>query len=87
MNVILFFVGVMMLMCDMFVIFIIVDYDYEFYGYSDYRGGYNDPYYDEYYRNYDGGEYYDYFPSSGATTAAAGGVPQRTTRTNNSVGP
>ncbi|KAK6617031.1 hypothetical protein RUM44_005388 [Polyplax serrata] len=36
------------------------EYDYDYYGYGDYRGGYSDPYYDDFYR-YD--EYfYDYTP-------------------------
>lgn len=35
-----------------------VDYDYDYYGYSDYRGGYADPYYEDYYGRYD--DYYDY---------------------------
>lgn len=39
---------------------IFVDYDYDYYGYSEYRGGYNDSYYDEYYRSYDGEQFYDY---------------------------
>ncbi|XP_076259466.1 synaptotagmin binding cytoplasmic RNA interacting protein isoform X3 [Rhynchophorus ferrugineus] len=34
------------------------DYDYDYYGYGDYRGGYNDPYYDDFYRYED--YYYDY---------------------------
>ncbi|XP_057662364.1 heterogeneous nuclear ribonucleoprotein Q isoform X5 [Diorhabda carinulata] len=37
------------------------DYDYEYYGYGDYRGGYSDPYYDDYYRYED--YYYDYQPA------------------------
>uniref|UniRef100_A0A1B6GGE8 RRM domain-containing protein n=2 Tax=Cuerna arida TaxID=1464854 RepID=A0A1B6GGE8_9HEMI len=36
------------------------DYDYDYYGYGDYRGGYSDPYYDDYYRYED--YYYDYAP-------------------------
>nr|CAD7405323.1 unnamed protein product [Timema cristinae] len=36
------------------------DYDYDYYGYGDYRGGYSDPYYDEYYRYED--YYFDYPP-------------------------
>ncbi|XP_043285812.1 heterogeneous nuclear ribonucleoprotein R isoform X2 [Venturia canescens] len=32
-----------------------MDYDYDYYGYGDYRGGYSDPYYDDYYR------YEDYY--------------------------
>ncbi|VEN54008.1 unnamed protein product [Callosobruchus maculatus] len=34
------------------------DYDYDYYGYGDYRGGYSDPYYDDFYRYED--YYYDY---------------------------
>lgn len=37
-----------------------IDYDYDYYGYGDYRGGYSDPYYDDYYRYED--YYYDYAP-------------------------
>ncbi|KAK9879000.1 hypothetical protein WA026_003815 [Henosepilachna vigintioctopunctata] len=37
------------------------DYDYEYYGYGDYRGGYSDPYYDDYYRYED--FYYEYPPA------------------------
>lgn len=34
------------------------DYDYDYYGYGDYQGGYAaDPYYDDYY----GGRYDDYY--------------------------
>ncbi|XP_026672057.1 heterogeneous nuclear ribonucleoprotein Q isoform X6 [Ceratina calcarata] len=36
------------------------DYDYDYYGYADYRGGYSDPYYDDYYRYED--YYFDYAP-------------------------
>lgn len=55
------------------------DYDYDFVGFSDYRGGYNESFYDEYYRSFDG----DYpYPSSGAP---GGGVGQRPGR-QNSVG-
>ncbi|XP_066993831.1 heterogeneous nuclear ribonucleoprotein Q isoform X3 [Anabrus simplex] len=36
------------------------DYDYDYYGYGDYRGGYSDPYYDDYYRYED--YYFDYPP-------------------------
>lgn len=39
---------------------IFVDYEYDFYGYSDYRGGYKDSYYDDYFRSYDGEQFYDY---------------------------
>ncbi|KAJ8920437.1 hypothetical protein NQ315_005305 [Exocentrus adspersus] len=38
-----------------------IDYDYDYYGYGDYRGGYSDPYYDDYYRYED--YYYDYQPA------------------------
>ncbi|CAH1099814.1 unnamed protein product [Psylliodes chrysocephalus] len=37
------------------------DYDYDYYGYGDYRGGYSDPYYDDFYRYED--YYYDYQPA------------------------
>ncbi|XP_046739005.1 heterogeneous nuclear ribonucleoprotein R isoform X2 [Diprion similis] len=37
-----------------------IDYDYDYYGYGDYRGGYSDPYYDDYYRYED--YYFDYAP-------------------------
>ncbi|TMW54056.1 hypothetical protein DOY81_000842 [Sarcophaga bullata] len=67
------------------------NYEYDFYGYSDYRGaGYNDTYYEDFYRTYDGEYFFDYPPSSmvgplppGGPTAA-GGLP-RTAR-NNVVG-
>ncbi|KAI4486625.1 hypothetical protein M0804_005995 [Polistes exclamans] len=36
------------------------DYDYDYYGYGDYRGGYSDPYYDDYFRYEDC--YFDYAP-------------------------
>ncbi|KAJ8675044.1 hypothetical protein QAD02_010830 [Eretmocerus hayati] len=36
------------------------DYDYDYYGYGDYRGGYSDPYYDDYYRYED--YYFEYAP-------------------------
>uniref|UniRef100_A0A1B0D5I7 RRM domain-containing protein n=1 Tax=Phlebotomus papatasi TaxID=29031 RepID=A0A1B0D5I7_PHLPP len=55
------------------------DYDYDFYGYSDYRGGYSEPYYDDYYRSYDGDYYYDYSPSG---VAPAAGGPPRTSRSD-----
>ena len=35
------------------------DYDYDNYGYSDYRGGYSDPYYEEYSND----DYYEYQPA------------------------
>nr|XP_023016259.1 heterogeneous nuclear ribonucleoprotein Q [Leptinotarsa decemlineata] len=38
-----------------------IDYDYDYYGYGDYRGGYSDPYYDDFYRYED--YYYDYQPA------------------------
>lgn len=44
------------------VIVCFIDYDYDYYGYSDYRGGYSDPYYDDYYRYED--YYYDYPPAA-----------------------
>ncbi|XP_026272651.1 heterogeneous nuclear ribonucleoprotein Q isoform X1 [Frankliniella occidentalis] len=37
------------------------DYDYEYFGYGDYRGGYSDPYYDDFYRYED--YYFDYPPA------------------------
>ena len=42
-------------------LFFIIDYDYEYFGYGDYRGGYSDPYYDDYYRYED--YYFDYPPA------------------------
>ncbi|XP_055698291.1 heterogeneous nuclear ribonucleoprotein R isoform X1 [Phlebotomus papatasi] len=59
------------------------DYDYDFYGYSDYRGGYSEPYYDDYYRSYDGDYYYDYSPSG---VAPAAGGPPRTSRSDSGGG-
>lgn len=47
------------------------DYDYDYYGYWDYRGGYGDPYYQDYYRYDD--YYYDYPPAS--PTARRRGLP------------
>ncbi|XP_044729066.1 heterogeneous nuclear ribonucleoprotein Q isoform X3 [Chrysoperla carnea] len=47
------------------------DYDYDYYGYGDYRGGYSDPYYDDYYRYED--FYFDYPPPAVATNAPRGG--------------
>ncbi|CAG9766792.1 unnamed protein product [Ceutorhynchus assimilis] len=44
------------------------DYDYDYYGYGDYRGGYSDPYYDDYYR-YEDYTYYDYQQPASTTTA------------------
>lgn len=69
-------------MSDYVCVVFIVEYDYDFYGYTDYRGGYSEPYYDELYADY----YYDYPPNGGVAPAPAGVVPQRTSRTNNSVG-
>uniref|UniRef100_T1IVI9 RRM domain-containing protein n=1 Tax=Strigamia maritima TaxID=126957 RepID=T1IVI9_STRMM len=46
------------------------DYDYDYYGYGDYRGGYADPYYDDYYR-YD--DYYDYSYGPGPRGRGRGG--------------
>ncbi|XP_031783575.2 heterogeneous nuclear ribonucleoprotein R isoform X18 [Nasonia vitripennis] len=37
-----------------------LDYDYDYYGYGDYRGGYSEPYYDDCYRYED--FYFDYAP-------------------------
>lgn len=43
------------------------DFDYDFYGgYSDYRSGYNDSYYDDFYRTYEGECFFDY-PATGVT--------------------
>lgn len=53
-----------------------VDYDYDLYGYTDYRGGYNDSYYDDYFRSYDGEQFFDY-------TANSGTGPQNTNQRNN----
>ncbi|XP_055852822.1 heterogeneous nuclear ribonucleoprotein Q isoform X1 [Episyrphus balteatus] len=61
------------------------DYDYDFYGYSDYRGGYNESFYDEYYRTYDGEYYFDYPPSGVSPIPSGGppaGEPHRTARNN-----
>lgn len=44
----------------LFVMCVFIDYDYDYYGYGDYRGGYSDPYYDDYYRYED--YYFDYAP-------------------------
>lgn len=63
--------------------FTFVDYDYDFYGYSDYRGGYTEPVYEDYNRPYEDEFYYDY-PSNGVPPVVTG-RPQRTTR-NNAVG-
>ncbi|XP_055324650.1 heterogeneous nuclear ribonucleoprotein R isoform X7 [Sitodiplosis mosellana] len=52
------------------------DYDYDLYGYTDYRGGYNDSYYDDYFRSYDGEQFFDYTVNSGTG-------PQNTNQRNN----
>lgn len=63
----------------------IIDYDYDFYGYSNYRGGYNnESYYDEYYQSFDGDYYFDY-SRSGAASHGGGGGQQRPGRSS-SVG-
>ncbi|KAL9893328.1 synaptotagmin binding cytoplasmic RNA interacting protein isoform 1-T6 [Glossina fuscipes fuscipes] len=66
------------------------DFDYDFYGYSEYRGGYNDTYYDDFYRTYDGECFFDYPPPSGVapipTGGPAAGGMQRTARNNVGVG-
>lgn len=61
-----------------FLYTIFVDYDYDFYGYSDYRGGYNDSYYDDYFRSYDGEQFFDYTSNSGAG-------PQTNQRNNRNI--
>lgn len=61
-------------------LYLFVEYDFDFYGYSDYRGGYNEPYYDDYYRSYEGDYYFDYAPTG--VTAVTAGRPPRTSRTN-----
>lgn len=48
-----------------------IDYDYDYYGYSDYRGGYND-YYEDYYGYED--YYYDYSPAPMPAARAGGRV-------------
>lgn len=69
------------------LIHIFIDYDYDFYGFSDYRGGYNESYYDEYYRSFDGDQYpssyqsYEY-AQSGSNATGGGQRPGR----HNSVG-
>lgn len=60
----------------------IIDYDYDFYGYSDYRGGYNESYYEDCYRSFEGDCYFE--QGTLAATQAQGG--QRSGRANNSVG-
>lgn len=71
-----------------------VDYDYDFYGYMDYRGGYSDPYFDECYQSYDGEFYYDFpllngvappAPMNATTVGGGAGCPQKPTR-NSPVG-
>ncbi|XP_034243862.1 heterogeneous nuclear ribonucleoprotein R isoform X3 [Thrips palmi] len=49
------------------------DYDYEYFGYGDYRGGYSDPYYDDYYRYED--YYYD-IPSAAPPARGRARQPQ-----------
>ncbi|XP_060527253.1 heterogeneous nuclear ribonucleoprotein Q-like isoform X3 [Cylas formicarius] len=46
------------------------DYDYDYYGYGDYRGGYSDPYYDDFYRYED--YYYEYQPTPPAQPRGRG---------------
>jgi len=53
-----------------------LDYDYDYYGYGDYRGGYADPYFDDYYR-YD--DFYDYSYGPGPRSRGRGG-PDRAPR-------
>ncbi|XP_059478509.1 heterogeneous nuclear ribonucleoprotein R isoform X3 [Neocloeon triangulifer] len=50
------------------------DYDYDYYGYGDYRGGYSDPYFDDYYRYDD--YYYDYALHPSAAPRGRGRQPQ-----------
>lgn len=57
----------------LFVLFFILDYDYEYFGYGDYRGGYSDPYYDDYYRYED--YYYD-IPSAAPPARGRARQPQ-----------
>lgn len=63
-----------------------IDYDYDFYGFSDYRGGYNESFYDEYYRSFDGDQYASYpsyeYAQSGSNATGGGQRPGR----QNSVG-
>lgn len=77
--------------CGIFVIIFIVDYDFDFYGYSDYRGGYTEPsFYEDYYRSYEGDYFFEYPPAVNSvipvTVAAGIGGTQRTTRNTNAVG-
>lgn len=44
-----------------------IDYDYDYYGFGDYRGGYSEPYFDDYYRYED--YYFDYTSPQGARGA------------------
>lgn len=63
----------------------VIDYDY--YDYSDYHGGYTEPFYDDYYRTYDGDYYFDFHPSGMAPASTmAGNGPQRISARSNSVG-
>lgn len=59
------------------------DYEYDYYGYADYRGSYaaEAPFYEDFYRSYDGGGeyYYEYAPNAGGclsngVNGAANGV-------------
>lgn len=69
------------------VLYLFVDYDYDSYGYSDYRGGYSEPYYEDYYRSYEGEYFFDFAPNNVvAPTVAASASSQRLGRTNNAVG-
>ncbi|XP_043232975.1 heterogeneous nuclear ribonucleoprotein Q-like isoform X2 [Amphibalanus amphitrite] len=47
------------------------DYDYDMYGYGDYRGGYSDPYYDEYSND----DYYYDYPASAPAPRGRGKPP------------
>lgn len=68
-------------------LYLFVDYDYDCYGYSDYRGGYSEPYYEDYYRSFEGEYFFDFAPNNVvAPTVAASASSQRLGRTNNAVG-
>ncbi|XP_055382728.1 heterogeneous nuclear ribonucleoprotein R isoform X3 [Condylostylus longicornis] len=62
------------------------DYDYDFYGYSDYRGGFNESYYEDYYRTFEGDYFFDYPPCGVSPSGGPVGGPQRTTKNNVGVG-
>ncbi|XP_066598368.1 heterogeneous nuclear ribonucleoprotein R isoform X1 [Prorops nasuta] len=49
------------------------DYDYDYYDYGDYRGGYSDPYYDDFYRYED---YYFYYSPPPPPARGRGRQPQ-----------